>query len=40
MLATKEQFTNGLVKYIDNEVISRLDSSGKWVVGTISFLVI
>lgn len=33
MLYTKEQFINGMVAYIDNEVIAKLPTSGKIIAG-------
>lgn len=33
-MVTKEQFMNGLITYIDHEVIPRLSTAGKWGVGT------
>lgn len=31
---TAEQVMNGLVNYADNEVMSKLPTSGKWIAGT------
>lgn len=39
MLYTKEQVTNGLINYIDNEVVNQLPTAGKWIVGTAAALV-
>ena len=33
MLYTKEQFINGMITYIDNEVIAKLPTSGKVLAG-------
>ena len=35
MLYTKEQVIKGLTQYIDNEVIARLPTAGKWLAGTV-----
>lgn len=32
-MVTKEQFMNGLLTYIDNEIIPKLSTAGKWGVG-------
>lgn len=37
-MITKEQFVNGLITYLDREVIPQLPTSGKWYVGTVAFL--
>lgn len=33
-MVTKDQIVNGLVQYIDNEVIPYLSTGGKWVLGS------
>lgn len=38
MLYTKEQVMNGITSYIDSEVVSKLPTAGKWIVGTASAL--
>lgn len=37
-MVTKEQFFNGVVKYIDKEVIPHLPTTGKWGVGAFTVL--
>lgn len=37
-MVNKEQIFNGLIKYIDNEVIPHLPTHGKWMIGTFAFL--
>lgn len=34
MKLTQEQVLNGLVQYVDHEVISNLPTAGKWILGT------
>lgn len=34
MLYTKEQVVNGLNNWVDEEIIPRLPTSGKWIIGT------
>lgn len=33
-MVTKDQIVNGLVQYIDNEIMPYLSTSGKWVLGS------
>ncbi len=33
-MVNKEQIFNGLIKYIDNEVMPHLPTHGKWMIGT------
>lgn len=34
MLYTKEQVLNGIASYLDDEVMSKLPTHGKWIMGT------
>lgn len=37
-MITREQLLNSLLNYIDNEIISKLPTSGKWYLGSMMFL--
>lgn len=38
-MVTKEQLLNGILSYIENDIIPSLPTAGKWGLGTISVLV-
>ena len=40
MLYTKEQVMHGIAAYIDNEVISKMPTAAKWIIGTGAALVV
>lgn len=37
-MVTQEQFVNGMINYVDNEVIPKLPTIGKWGLGSIIVL--
>lgn len=37
-MVTREQFINGVLAYVDNEVINNLPTAGKWGIGAIVVL--
>ena len=38
-MCNNEQIINGFVRYIDNEVIPKLDTKGKWIIGAMSGMI-